>query len=303
VQKAREILSESLGSSLKLIEPLDRYTTFGVGGAADFFSEAKTIHDLIRSVEAAQQARVPLFILGAGSSVIFSDVGFHGLVIRNEAESIQEIATEVAAKVGLLIASGTSLAKLVRFAVEKSYTGMESLAGLPGTVGGAVVANSGSSGVSISESIESVRIIDATGKTRTLTRGDCNFSSGSSRFSGRGEVILEVRFNLIRSAPSEVAQKISALMQLQMSESKEPRSIPIFNPVEGEDPGRLIEAIGLAGHQIGGVEVSASHPNFMKNLGHATSENVAEMLAFLKRRVKEKYYYELKEDFLVVDPH
>ncbi len=140
MDEAKKILLSELGDNLKIVEPQAKYTTLGIGGAADFFWEAKSGDDLVKAVEAAKKSRVQYFILGGGSSVLVSDVGFHGLVIRNQFEGIKESPTDLPSKVEVEVASGTSLAKLVRYSVENNFSGLEGLAGQPGSVGGAIVS-------------------------------------------------------------------------------------------------------------------------------------------------------------------
>lgn len=302
MNEARKVLEHKLGNSLKLVEPLGRFTQIDIGGPGDFFFEAKTPDDLLSAVEAAKEAKIPFFILGAGSGVLISDAGFHGLVILNLYEGIKEIATEVAIKVQVEVGSGTSLAKLVRFSIENNFSGLEGLAGLSGTVGGAVVFNSGTNGERIENSLDLVRVVDIVGQVRSVPKGECQFVYGGSRFLGREEVVISAKFNLSRSDAGTVGQGVTQAMARLSDKPKDPHTLQLFKYLSGEAPERFIQLVGLAGYQVGGAKILESNPNFVQNLGHATAENVVEIVKLAQAKVKAKYYTDLQEAFLYIGP-
>lgn len=302
MDEVKKILQAELGFGLKVVEPLGKYTTLGIGGPADFFYEAKTEDDLIRSVETAKKARVTFFILGSGSSILVSDAGYHGLVIRNLYEGFKESPTDVAIKVQVEVSSGTSLAKLVRFTVENNFSGLEELAGFPGTVGGALVWNAGTNGDRISQTLESVRLIDIIGQVRQVPKSDCQFDYMTSRFLGREEVLLSAKFSLLRSDAGTIAQKISQTMTKRSDKPKDPRTIEVFKYLSGESPERFITAVGLDGYKVGGAQFLPSSANHIQNLGQATAENVVELVKTAQEKVKAKYYTDLQESFLYLGP-
>lgn len=298
----KKILQQHLGSSLKLVEPLASYTTLEIGGPADFFFEAKTIDDLVKGAAAAKEAKLPFTVLGSGAAVLVSDVGYHGLVIRNLYEGIKEGATDNPIKFQVEVGSGTSLGKLVRFSIENGLSGLEGLAGLSGTIGGAITFNAGTHAEKISDSLDSVRIVDIIGQLRTAPKSDLQFGDDSSRFLGREEIILSAKFNLLKSDPGTIQQKINLAVAKLSDRPKDPRSIQAFRYLAGESPERLIKAVGLAGHKVGGAALLESNPNFIQNLGHATAENIVELVSLAKSKVKEKYYTDLEEAFLYLGP-
>lgn len=302
MDEARRVLKEHLGEGLKVVESLAGYTILGVGGHADFFFEARSAEDLEKAVVAAKAAKVPFFILGSGSSVLVSDAGYHGLVIKNLFESIKESPTETPIKVQIEAASGTSLPKLIRYSLDNNFSGLEGLAGMAGTVGGSIVFNSASRGEVISDSLESLKVIDIIGQTRTVPKSDCQFDYGTSRFLGRSEVILSAKFNLLRSDPGTINQKINIALAKISDKPKDPKIMEVFKYLSGESPERFIEAVGLSGHKIGGARIMSEHANFIQNTGHATSENIVELVNLAKSKVKDKYYTELKESFIYLGP-
>lgn len=302
MDEARQILKSHLGDGLKVVEQLSPYTILGVGGHADFFFEAKSAEDLEKAASAAKAAKVPFFILGSGSSVLVSDAGYHGLVIKNLFESIKESPTETPIKVQVEVASGTSLPKLIRYCLDNNFSGLEGLAGIAGTVGGSIVFNSAARGEVISDNLESIKVIDIIGQIRTVPKSDCQFDYGTSRFLGRSEVILSAKFNLLRSDPGTINQKINIALSKISDKPKDPKILEMFMYLSGESPERFIEAVGLSGHKIGGARIMSEHANFIQNMGHATSENIVELVNLAKVKVKEKYYTELRESFLYLGP-
>ncbi len=302
MDEAKKILLSELGDNLKIVEPLAKYTTLGIGGAADFFWEAKSGDDLVKAVEAAKKARVQYFILGGGSSVLVSDVGFHGLVIRNQFEGIKESPTEMPGKVEVEVASGTSLAKLVRYSVENNFSGLEGLAGQPGSVGGAIVWNCGTNGDRISSHLTTLNILDIIGARRVVPKNDCQFDYMTSRFLGRPEVIISAKFALMRSDAGTVQANINQAMAKRSDKPKEPRVIEAFKYLSGESPERFITAVGLAGHKIGGAQIMPLSANHIQNLGQATSENVLELVELAKSKVEVKYYTSLQPSWLYLGP-
>lgn len=294
----RKILQDSLGPGLRIIESLARYTPIGIGGPADFFFEARSVSELLKAKTAARVAKVPTLTLGGGSAVLVSGDGFHGLVIRNLAEGVRELPSDTPSTSLVEVASGTSLAKLLRFTIDHSLSGLEFLAGQPGTVGGALVFNLSAGGESIDQSLEELTIIDILGQERHLPRQEGQFGLGASRFLGREEVILSARFKLVRSNPGSTGSKVS--LSLAKLDLAHPRSLTMFRALAGEDPARLISAVGLAGATEGGAAIDAANPNLVINTGKATADDVVSLIKLAKEKVKNKYYSDLKEAFLYV---
>lgn len=302
MEQVKKILAERLGGKLKIVEPLAPYTELNLGGPADFFIEVKSEDDLTAATATARAAKIPYLILGSGSSVVVSDAGFRGLVIKNSYQGIREAPTDTAIKVELVVASGTALSKLVRFSVENNFSGLEGLTGLPGTVGGALVWNAGGPSTPISSAVERLKIIDVVGAVREIDRHEAGFGKSSSRFLGRREVILSAKFHLIRSDAGTVGQNVRLALEKGRDRIKEPQAIEAFLYTEGQSPEKLLAAAGLAGYAIGGAQFLADHANVLKNSGHATSENVADLIKTAQERVKAKYYTKLLEAFTYLGP-
>lgn len=294
----KKILQDQLGPGLKIVESLSAYTPLGVGGPADFFIEAKSIDELTRAKAAGRAAKVSTLVLGGGSGVLLSDDGFHGLLIRNLAEGVREKPSETPVTSLVEVSSGTSLAKLVRFTIDHNLSGLEFLSGQPGTVGGALVFNLEAGGERISESLDNLTVIDILGQVRTVPRYEGQFAAGTSRFLGREEVILSAEFQLTKSDPGLITSKVN-LALAKLGESH-PRSLPMFRVPSGEDPARLISAVGLAGVTEGGAKIDEANANLVVNTDHASASDVVSLISLAKEKVKAKYYTDLKESFLYV---
>jgi len=300
--EVRKALQDALPNGLKVIEPLSGSTAIGIGGLADYYYEATGRDDLLRAVEAARSAKVPYFILGSGTSILISDAGFHGFVIKNSYEGIKDIATDQAGWIDVEVASGTSLAKLVRFTIDKNYTGLEGLVGLSGTVGGAVISNAKQRGVSISEFIENVVVLDEFGRKKIYRADECEFEYMNSVFQRKRSIVTEARLRLKQSSAGVISAKTRQALEGSKQNPNLPLIMPMFQDLENEEPDKFITGVGMNGHREGGAVILEEYPNYIQNLGHATSENVVALVGRVFDEVKKKYRTELKAAFSYITP-
>ena len=190
--------------------PLAPRTTLGVGGAARFFIEAHSVEEVRAAVAFARERNLPLFVLGGGSNIVIADSGFDGLVL---APRIPGIAFEEHGDtVRVTAGAGVVWDELVAFTIERGFAGLECLSGIPGTVGGAVVANLGAYGAQASDTFESAQVLerdDAEGAVRTFKNAECNFSYHDSVFSHPSEryIILTATFALSTARPLKIAYR------------------------------------------------------------------------------------------------
>jgi len=303
---------------LKLQEnvPLANYTSFGIGGPARYFAEVESVADLKEAVKMANEKGLEFFILGGGSNVLVSDKGYSGLAIRVKLENIalQENGT-------ILVGAGVPLAKVVNFTVENSLAGLEWAAGIPGTIGGAVVGNAGTPEGEMKNSVQKVEFFDIEKFGIFSLPGEkCDFYYRSSYFKGKSNVvILSVELALEKGVLEEIKNKIEK--KIAERKGKQPqggRSAGSFfqNPVvenaslredfenekgvkckENKIPaGWFIEKIGFKGKKIGGAQVSEAHANFILNVGNAKAEDFIILASLIKQKVRSKYDIQLKEE-------
>ncbi len=292
---------------------LSKYTSFKIGGAARFFCVAENNEEIKEVLEFAKKNRLKVFVLGGGSNLLISDEGFNGLVMRIMNNELRIKNNKI------FVGSGLSLAKLVSESVKNNLTGLEMMAGIPGTVGGAIVNNAGAFGKCIGDVVESVEILE-TGK---LNSKECNFSYRGSIFKeDKKYIILNAVLKLEKGNEAESRKMILEI--LKSRKEKQPLEYPnagsVFkNPVVDDNhlaklkkefprlnkivknntipAGWLIEQVEeLKNKKIGGVMISEKHCNFIVNTGNAKAEDVIILTSLIKQKVRNKFGIQLKEE-------
>jgi len=301
--------------------PLAPLTTLKVGGPAKHFARVSTIQDITEALERAEQNHWPIFILGGGSNIIFSDKGFDGLVIKCDMDEL-DIRSD-----GTIIAGATvPMGKIVAVAGERGLGGIEWAAGIPGTIGGAVRGNAGAFGGEIKDIIKEVTYIDTDSKKAiALSNADCLFGYRDSVFKKRGGIIVFVKLKLI---PNQDPQEIKKIAQehMQYRAQKHPLEYPsagsIFKNVSvsevpeqyldgfkdsiKNDPepvvpaAKIIAEAGLSGTKVGDAEVSSKHTNYIINKGDATANDVISLIQKVRETVKSKFDIDLSPEPQIV---
>jgi UDP-N-acetylmuramate dehydrogenase len=280
---------------------LYQYSNFRIGGKADFFFEAKTSRELIQAIGAASEFKIPFYIIGGGYNLFFHDKGFRGLIIKN---SVSEVVQKEDDKIKVF--SGTLLKNVIRFCIENGLCGLEFLAGIPGTLGGAVCGNAGAFGNEIGERLLEGIVLGKDGSKRQVKRDYFNFSYRSSRLKKRSEILLWGILSVQISEPEKVADAVSSFLK-QREEKHPPYDTACAgsyfkNPVlpDGKKlpAARLLEEVGAKNLSIGGAAVYSGHSNFIINQGGATAEDVLNLADKLKHRVKEKFKIDLEEEVI-----
>lgn len=271
--------------------PLAPHTTLRIGGPAAYYGEPENEEQLSKLVRWAKQEKLPFFILGNGSNVLFDDAGYGGLVIsmrgfRNDLIKMDLDQSRVT------VSAGVSLARLVRFCQESGLAGTEFLAQIPGTVGGALVMNAGFSRHAgqrneIGDLVEEVRALQQDGTPVTLGRPDMKFSYRHSDLDKY--LLLEATLALWRRPKDQIQNEMKANQDFRKTRQdiKEPNAGSIFKNPAGSSTsaGALIEKAGLKGRQIGGIRVSEKHANYFINMGNATSKDVAQLIGEVQKAV------------------
>ncbi len=280
--------------------PLKNQTTFKIGGKAKYFFQAKSKEELIKAIEFAQSAKLPFFILGGGSNVLVSDKGFQGLVIKIKMSKVKCPALPAGRQSPKIYAeAGIKLGTLLKLATGNNLAGLEWLAGIPGTVGGAVYGNAGAFGGAISDIVKKVEVLDTCQlKIKNYKLRNCQFNYRNSIFKKKKNLlILSCFFRLKKGNKKEIKEKIKYFLDYR--KKNHPLELPsagsIFkNP--GKSARELIEKCGLKGKRIGRVEVSTKHANFIVNLGEGRAEDVLSLINLIKKKVKKRFGVELREE-------
>ncbi len=285
-----EELRAQLGDHLQEHVPLSSYTTARVGGIADAMIAVGSGEELERVVTTLWKLKVPFFILGSGANVLVSDQGYHGVVIINRAH---QIIVDVDSEPPTIWAeSGAIFATVARRAALRGLSGMEWAATIPGTLGGAIYGNAGAFGGDIQQSLVMAEILHPVYGRQFWTTEKLEYGYRSSvlkRNPGQ-VVILAARLRLEHSTPESVNQKISELSAKRRGSQPPGASMGSMfkNPV-GDYAGRLIEAAGLKGVRVGGVQVSPVHANFFVNDESATANDYWQLIQLVRQTVFEKF--------------
>jgi len=283
---------------------LSEHSSFKIGGPADFFFTADTIEELTGAVRLAIRRGIRHFVMGGGTNILFDDAGFRGLIIKNAASGLSPWSE----KAGAEAASGTRLADLVEFSVSRGWRGLEHLAGIPGTVGGAVFGNAGAFGRSIGERLESAAVLDRRGREHIVRRDQMGFAYRSSALRADRSILLKAAFALSPGDEGKIREEISCF--LEQRKTRHPNwSVACAgcffkNPVRADGTrlaaGKVLEEIGAASLSRGGAAISSAHCNFIVNRGGATASDVRGLADELKRRVKERFGLDLEEEVILL---
>lgn len=303
INDSAEKLKKVLGTGLLENIALSNYTTMKVGGPAKYFYQANKIDDLVNAVLAAQEDKIPYLILGGGSNVIASEAGFDGLVILNRANNIAFLSESAQ----VIIDSGASLMRLIVESANRDIGGLESLYGIPGTLGGAVYGNAGAQGVEICDLIRGITLLSADGKIVRYTKDWLEAGYRTTklkelrRLNKETSVILSIKIQLTHSKKEEILRKIQNFKKLR--EEKQPYDKPsagsIFKNIGKEKEktaGFILEEIGAKKLKNGGAEVSKKHANFVINNGNASASEVRNLIKEMKNLAHDKYGVEFEEE-------
>jgi UDP-N-acetylmuramate dehydrogenase len=265
------------------------YTTWRVGGPAEWFGEPGSQDDLIAQASWAVAEGLAFRCIGAGSNLLVADGGLPGLTLCNrrlQGSVVDALEGWVEAEAGEPIPS------LARKVARSGLSGLEWSVGIPGTVGGAVVMNAGAQGGCTAEWLHSVRVIDPARPTApfTLLASDLDFAYRHSRLQEEPLLVLAARFRLEAGGdPGAISARTSANLQSRTSSQpyQQPSCGSVFRNPEPEKAGRLIEGLGLKGLQVGEAQVSPLHANFIVNLGGACASDIDRLIAMVRERVLE----------------
>jgi UDP-N-acetylmuramate dehydrogenase len=273
-------------------------TTWKVGGLAQWYLEPRTLSEIQSGLAWARQQNLPITIIGAGSNLLISDRGLQGLVICTR--HLRHVDTQFDRETQSIIADGGKMvASLAWQAARRGWGGMEWAAGIPGTLGGAVVMNAGAHGHSTQEILVSTEVLNLDGSIETLTNQDLNYSYRTSNLQGGSQLVLSAKFELqAASDPEEI--KARTFRDLEKRHSKQPYDRPscgsVFRNPTPQYAAVLIEGLGLKGYRIGDAEVSTLHANFIINRKDAKASDIRELIYYVQSQVKAKHSIELEPE-------
>ncbi len=312
---------------IKKNESLKKYSTFKIGGEAKYFCVVKSLDDLKKACLWAKSESLQTFILGGGSNVLFSDDGFDGLVIKIENKKLEKIE-EDGEKILLRVEAGMALSDLIKYCIENGYKGLEWVAGIPGTFGGAVRGNAEAFGPAIGDSIKEVEVIKKDNgnlQEKIVKKDDCEFNyRGSFLKKDENLILWSAVVELRKGDKNEIQKKFQEYIKKRQDKQPSLGTLPsagsVFtNPVASKEvvdifeeergvkarkrrvpAGWLIDRCDLKGKKIGGAMVYDIQANFIINTGNATFEDVMILISIIKQKVRNRFGIQLEEEIEIV---
>ena len=267
-------------------ENMMKHTSYGIGGPAKAYITPEDENDLGKILKFANQNKIETYFVGSGSNLLVSDDGIDGIVITL-GKAINNLKINGA---NVYAESGVMLGKVVKECIKSNLSGLESLIGVPGTLGGALIMNAGAFGGEISNFLKKVTVMTMLGDKKDYESDEIKFSYRHSTFSSK-EIVISAEFELIQSDAKTVAEKKSlASGSRKASQPLKFRSAgSVFkNPSEGA-AGYFIDKAGLKGTKVGDAEISNHHANFFVNHGEAKASDIVELIRLARKTVKNKF--------------
>ena len=262
-------------------EPMKKHTTFRVGGPADYFVTPPTEEALRKVVLLCREEGMPFYILGKGSNLLVGDKGYLGVMIQNLMNRISVEKETVTAQ------AGAGLAQVAAAALEAGLTGFEFAAGIPGTLGGAVVMNAGAYGGEMKDVLCRVHVMTGEGEFLTLEKEELELGYRPSVVAKKGYIVLEAVLCLQEGDREAIKARMEELRQKRLE--KQPLEYPsagsTFKRPEGYFAGKLIQDAGLKGFSVGGAQVSEKHSGFVINTGNATAADISGLISQVREKV------------------
>lgn len=284
--------------NVQIEEPMSKHTTFRIGGPAQYFVTPQSTEELGQVVLLCNAEKMPYFVIGHGSNLLVSDKGMRCVVIQlyKNFERFRIENDRVYAQAGVM------LNKLGQATKEASLTGFEFAAGIPGTLGGAVMMNAGAYGGEMKDIVEFVQLMDRDGNLIEKTCEEMDFSYRHSIVENGDYIVVGATLKLQPGDQGAITARMEELAIAR--KTKQPLEFPsagsTFKRPEGYFAGKLIMDAGLRGYQVGGAQVSEKHCGFVINKGGATAQDVLQLVADVKRKVYEEFQVELEPEVKMV---
>jgi len=280
--------------------PMVQYTTFHIGGETDALCFVESLAELQQLISYLIHENIPFFVLGKGSNLLIRNGGFEGVLIILRGE-LATIETDEEITPGVTAGGGLGLNDLVTYCIQKGLGGLEFLAGIPGTVGGAVAMNAGAFGEEVEGVVENIQVLTPKGELRTKSRSELSFSYRNLSLPEKG-IVVSASFRCVQKSREMVSRKVSDY--LKRRKATQPLEYPsagsVFRNPQNDYAGRLIEKAGLKGKKVGGAMISPKHANYIVNTGEAKAEDVLTLMGLAKQKVKEDTGIELETEIRII---
>jgi len=280
-------------------QSMENLTSLKIGGVADLFVVPEDLEDLKLILSFCKRKKIPFFVIGNGSKLLVPDEGFKGVMIKL-GDSFRKIENH---KEEIKVGAGADLSTLINFTAQKGLSGLESLSGIPGTVGGAMVRNASAFGQSLSQRVLSVKVLNKGETYFVLSDKDMNFGYRTSTFLAHKDwVIIEVNLALSSGKKEDIFSRLREIRKRKIL--TQPISFPsagcVFKNPSSYPAGYLIQQAGCLGLRMGDAQVSHQHANFIINKGKATAQDVLRLIEEVKKRVRDRSGISLEPELEII---
>jgi len=282
---------------IRLGEPMNRHTTFGIGGPADCFLTPASREELARVLSAAREAEFPIFVMGGGANLLVRDKGIRGVVVStSKLRRLWRDGETITAE------AGAATAKVARLAGDAGLSGMEFAAGIPGTIGGAAFMNAGAYGGEMAKIVTAAETCDRKGIFHTHDCKEIGYAYRHSLFMEEPEIIVSVTLSLVPGNKEEIGRRMEDFNRRRHEKQPlEARSAgSTFKRPEGHFAGQMIDELGLKGFSVGDAAVSEKHAGFLINRGCATCGDMLALMEEIQGRVEAAYGVTLESEVQVI---
>jgi UDP-N-acetylmuramate dehydrogenase len=291
---------DEFGDQVRLNVPLAPLTWFALGGPAKFLVQPRDLAQLQAIVARLRENDIPMYVLGSGANLLVRDAGVDGAVITLSSPEFRKTSIEKQGGRGIVTAgAGKDVQKLVLEATHAGLSGLECLAGIPGSVGGEIKMNAGGAFGDIGSAVETVTVMDTHGKINVREKDDLVFEYRKSNIVAK--FILGATLALAEDDPQRVMTKVKEIWMFKKNSQPlaDKSAGCIFKNPRGLSAGALIDQAGLKGAVIGGAEVSTKHANFITARKGATAADVLELIKSIQDRVREKFDVKLETEVVI----
>lgn len=291
-----ELLKIVNKNDILIDEPMKKHTSFKIGGNADYFVTVRNIETLKKLQKFVKEENIPFFIIGNGSNLLVLDNGIRGIVAKLKFEKIKINKTKVT------VSSDIPVSKLSRVCADKGLSGVEFLAGIPGTIGGAVKMNAGAYGSEIKDILVKTTCLDENGNIIEFSNKEQEFSYRKSIFEHEKYIILETKLALKQDEPYEINSRINEM--LDDRRKKQPIEFPsagsTFKRTPNAITAKMIDECGLKCTSVGGATVSEKHAGFIINKGNATAKDTLDLIEYVQKTVYKRFGEKIELEIEVI---
>lgn len=297
-------LISAFGKGLEFAKDMAPLSSFHTGGKARYFITVTSADEISKTVAAANNFKIPFFVLGGGTNILVSDNGYDGLIIKVVTRGLKLCnRTEIES------GAGEELTSLINFAADNDLSGLEFAAGIWGTVGGAICGNAGAYGGEIGSLVKEITLVDRQGKIKKVSPEYCRFGYRDSHLKKTHEIVVKAVFKLTRGERKAIKIKMDEILKLRedkfcnLGKSAGCFFKNILDPAReyGKlSAGRLLDEAGVKKLVVGGAGVFEKHANVIVNKGNATSKDIRQLADIMKKKVLDKFGIELTEEIIQI---